>query len=158
MSQDEQKALIDGLRAQVSQMLAGLDQEAPIAAIVLFTVNAAKEKTFAKNNEVLSEATRRLPGCNVYAYHKRRPPAEGEPPRDNPEYIIYEDWETVRQFRRQWGSQHLKKFQYSVLDFIVGPPDLRWYYGWSDKRADERGPESSQEEWGERSPESSQEE
>ena len=126
MSQDQQKALIDGLRAQVSQMLAGLDQEAPIAATVFFKVNGAKEKIFARNNEVLADATRRLPGVNVYAYHKRRP-VEGEPPRKDPDYIIYEDWETVRQFRRQWESKHLKKFQYSVLDLIVGPPDLRWY-------------------------------
>ena len=131
MSRDQQRALIDNLRAQVSQMLEGLDQNAPIAAIVLFKVNRAKEETFARNNETLAEATRRLPGVNVYAYHKRRQ-APGEPPRPDPEYLIYEDWETVRQFRRQWESEHLKKFQYSVLDFIVGPPDLRWYYGWSD--------------------------
>ena len=136
MSQDQQRALIDGLRAQVSRMLEGLNQEQPIAAVVLFKVNKAKEGTFVRNNQALAEATRRLPGCNVYGYHGRRP-VEGQPPGANPEYLIYEDWETVRQFRRQWESDHLKKFQYSVLDFIVGPPDLRWYYGWSDQRADE---------------------
>ena len=123
MSRDQQKALIDNLRAQVSRMLDGLDQEMPIAATVLFNVNRAKEETFVRNNEVLAEATLKLPGVNVYAYHKRRQ-AEGESRRADPEYFIYEDWETVRQFRRQWDSDHLKKFQYSVLDFIVGPPDL----------------------------------
>ena len=134
MSRDQQKALIDNLRAQVSRMLDGLDQEMPIAATVLFNVNRAKEETFVRNNEVLAEATLKLPGVNVYAYHKRRQ-AEGESRRADPEYFIYEDWESVRQFRRQWDSDHLKKFQYSVLDFIVGPPDLRWYYGWSDAPA-----------------------
>ena len=136
MSQDQQTSPIDGLRAQVSRMLEGLDQEQPIAAIVLFQVNKAKEETFIRNNEALANATRRLPGVNVYAYHGRRP-VEGQPRGANPEYLIYEDWQTVRQFRRQWESDHLKRFQYSVGELIVGPPDLRWYYGWSDTTADE---------------------
>ena len=43
-------------------MLEGLNQEQPIAAVVLFKVNKAKEETFVGNNQALAEATRRLPG------------------------------------------------------------------------------------------------
>jgi quinol monooxygenase YgiN len=134
MSGDQQNAFIDNLRAQVSRMLDGLDQEEPIAATVVFNVSKATEDTFARNNEALAQATLKLPGVNVYAYHERRQ-TEGEPQGDNPEYLIYEDWETVRQFRKQWDSEHLKKFQFSVGDLIAGPPQLSWYYGWSDAGA-----------------------
>ncbi|MBC8029074.1 MAG: DUF1566 domain-containing protein [Pyrinomonadaceae bacterium] len=137
MSQDQQKAAIEELRTQVSRMLDGLDQEMPIAATVAFSVNKAKESIFARNNEVLALATLKLPGCNVYGYHERRQ-VEGEPIRDNPDYLIYENWETVRQFRKQWESEHLKKFQFSVGELIVGPPDLRWYFGWSSARTSGR--------------------
>jgi quinol monooxygenase YgiN len=133
MSEDPQKKMIDELRAQVSKMLKGLDPEMPIAATVAFMVNKEKEENFIRNSDKLTDGTRRLPGCNVFAYHERRP-AEGETPPDSNgiEYLIYEDWETVRQFEKQWDSEHLREFQYKVGPLIVGPPDLRWYYGWSD--------------------------
>lgn len=133
MSEDPQKKFIDELRARVSQMLEGLDQEMPIAATVAFMVNKAKEENFIRNSDKLTDGTRRLPGCNIFAYHERRPVDGETPPDDNAvEYLIYEDWETVRQFEKQWDSEHLQDFQYKVGDLILGPPDLRWYYGWSD--------------------------
>ena len=119
---------IDDLRAQVNKMLDSLDREIPISATVAFKVNPSKESTFVRNAGVLTEATRRLPGCNIFAYHKHRP-SNGS--SDAPQYLIYEDWETVRQFRTQWDSEHLKEFQYHILDLVIEPPDLRWYYGWS---------------------------
>ena len=73
MSQDPSKNPIDELRARVSQMLKGLDQEMPIAATVAFTVKAAKEQIFVRNSDKLTDGTRTLPGCNVFAYHERRP-------------------------------------------------------------------------------------
>jgi len=134
MPQDRENTFIDDLREQVSEMLNGLPQELPIAATVAFKVNNAKEDVFAGNAEVLADSTRRLPGCNVFAYHERRP-VEGDPPppADTVEYVIYENWESVKKFKAQWGSEHLKKFQYSVEDLIVGPPELKWYYGWTSK-------------------------
>jgi quinol monooxygenase YgiN len=119
---------IDELRAQVNEMLDSFDPEIPISATVAFKVNPATENTFIRNAEVLSDATRILPGCNVFAYHKRR---NGNGSAE-PEYLIYEDWETVRQFRAQWDSDHLKEFQHHLLPLVTEPPDLRWYYGWSD--------------------------
>jgi quinol monooxygenase YgiN len=131
MSEDPQKKFIDELRARVSQMLKNLDQEMPIAATVAFVVNKAKEENFIRNSDKLTEGTRRLPGCNIFAYHERRP-VDTALSGNTVEYLIYEDWETVKQFKRQWDSDHLKDFQYKVGPLITAQPDLRWYYGWSD--------------------------
>jgi quinol monooxygenase YgiN len=122
-----QPSPIDELRVQVNKMLDSFDPEIPISATVAFKVNPATENTFMRNAGVLTDATRMLPGCNIFAYHKRRDgKADGAP-----EYLIYEDWETVRQFRAQWDSDHLKEFQHTLLPLITELPDLRWYYGWS---------------------------
>src|ERR1051325_4352359 len=104
---------IDALRAEVTRMLDRLDSDSPIAAIVLFQVNRARENSFVKNADALAEGTRKLPGCNVFAYHERQPDQPGGGHGAAVEYLIYEDWETVGQFRAQWDSAHLKKFQYS---------------------------------------------
>lgn len=134
MSEDPQKEFIDELRARVSQMLKNLDQEMPIAATVAFVVDKAKEENFIRNSDKLTEGTRKLPGCNIFAYHERRP-VDGGPSGNTAEYLIYEDWETVREFTAQWDSHHLQDFQYKVGGLITAPPDLRWYYGWSDTTA-----------------------
>jgi quinol monooxygenase YgiN len=128
-----QRDPITELREAVTRMLNRLDQDAPISATVVFQVDGAKEGDFARNLEALSNATRRLSGANVFAYGERQPtdpPAHGG---SGPvEYVIYEDWETVEQFRKQWDSEHLQKFQAGVGGFLVAPPDLRFYRGWSD--------------------------
>ena len=114
-------------------MLNRLDQDAPISATVVFQVDGAKEGDFASNLEELSNATRRLSGANVFAYGERQPTEQPAPGSSGPvEYVIYEDWETVEQFRVQWDSQHLQKFQAGVGGFLVAPPDLRFYRGWSE--------------------------
>src|SRR5258708_34759014 len=119
---------IDQIRAQVSQLLDTIGPAVPISAIVLFKVNPAKENQFIANANLLTEATRRLPGVNVFSFQKAVVNA------DALEYLIYEDWETRDLFRRQWDSNHLKQFQYAVGDLIVAPPDLRFYYGWREYR------------------------
>ena len=129
MSQGQQPPSIDELRAQVSQMLDSLPANVPIAAIVLFEVNPAKEDGFIKNANALTEATRRLPGCNVFAFHKI---VKAGPASTGIEYLIYEDWQTRDLFRTQWDSDHLQRFQHAVGDLIVATPDLRFYFGWSD--------------------------
>jgi quinol monooxygenase YgiN len=134
MSQADPNKAIDEIRANVNRMLDRLDPRSPIAATVVFHVKRSKESKFVRNADALTEATRRLPGVNVFAYQKHQP-YKGEPaePADSVEYLIYEDWETVRQFRRQWDSEHLKKFQYSVLELLAGPPDLTFYRGWREE-------------------------
>src|SRR5215467_5566637 len=132
MPEDPLKEFIVELRARVSQMLKGFDQDAPIAATVAFLVHKDKEETFIRNSDKLTDATRRLPGCNVFAYHERRYEDGSKSSGDAVEYVIYEDWETVRQFTRQWESDHIHEFQDTLKPLIAGPPDLRWYYGWSD--------------------------
>ena len=123
---------IDGLRAEVTRMLDRLDPDSPIAATVLFQVSRSKENAFVRNADALAEGTRKLPGCNVFAYHERQGDQSGGGRGAAVEYLIYEDWETVGQFRAQWDSEHLKKFQYGVGDLLAGPPDLRFYHGWSE--------------------------
>jgi haloalkane dehalogenase len=119
---------IDEVRARVSRMLDSISPDTPIAAIVLFKVDRAKEVQFIENANVLTEATRRLPGVNVFSFHKA---LEID---DSLEYLIYEDWQTRDLFRTQWDSNHLKRFQYTVGDLVVTPPDLRLYYGWREYR------------------------
>jgi quinol monooxygenase YgiN len=144
MSQDEQKETIDGIRANVSQMLDSLDPQAPIGATVVFKVDKTKEDTFIKNASALAEATRRLPGCNLFVYQKHQP-YRGEPWATTAvEYLIYEDWESVEHFRAQWDSEHLKQFQYTVLELLVEPPDLTFYEGWSKNGAGSQLPRTGQ--------------
>jgi quinol monooxygenase YgiN len=122
--------LIDQLRAQVSQMLSSLPQAMPIAAIVIFHVDQTKEDQFKAMADALTEATRKLPGCNVFAFHK----AIQSKVANAVEYLIYEDWETTALFRPQWESEHLKAFQYNLGGLLVALPDLRFYYGWPEYR------------------------
>src|SRR2546423_12321109 len=77
---------IDDLRAEVNRMLNSLDQGIPIAAIVLFQVNGARESTFVKNADALTEATLKLPGANVFSYHKRQSARPGDPAA----HLLYE--------------------------------------------------------------------
>lgn len=140
MSQEKQTNPIDDLRAGVNRLLDTIDQASPIAATVLFKVNSARESTFLRNADLLQQATRKLPGCNVFAYHKRQLAETVQ----GPEYLIYEDWESVKLFRAQWDSEHLKTFQYSVVDLVVDLPDLRWYYGWSDVGTGAQVPQTGQ--------------
>lgn len=135
---------IDDLRAQVSRMLDTLDPGTPIAATVVFKVNRAKEAAFIKNSDALAEATRKLPGCNVFAYHEHKPWHDGQQQPGVVQYLIYEDWETVEFFRAQWDSGHLKQFQRTVGDLVVTLPDLNFYYGWSDFGAAGRVPKTGQ--------------
>src|SRR5437764_5198603 len=133
MAQDQQPPSIDQLRAQVSQMLDALPAQVPIGATVLFKVNPEKEGPFLQHANALTNATRRLPGCNVFAFHRA---VKTGAPSEGIEYLIYEDWQTRELFRTQWDSQHLQRFQHSVGDLIVAPPDLRFYYGWREYRTD----------------------
>jgi quinol monooxygenase YgiN len=126
------KPLIDQLRAQVSHMLSAAPQASPIAAIVIFQVDQAKEAQFRRMADALTEATRQLPGCNVFAFHR----APQSKVANAVEYLIYEDWETTAFFRTQWDSRHLKDFQYNLGGLMVALPDLRFYEGWREYRKD----------------------
>lgn len=122
---------IQEVRIQVLQMLETLQPGIPIAAIVLFKVDPSKESRFKQEADALTAATRRLPGCNVFAFHKATPPGPaGEPI----EYLIYEDWETRELFHTQWTSDHLQHFQSVVGDLVLAAPDLRFYNGWREYR------------------------
>lgn len=131
MNQAQQTASapsIDDLRAQFTAMLDAADPSVAIASIVLFQVDPAKESRFLANANTLTVATRRLRGCNVFAFHRAMDKSQGL------QYLIYEDWETLELFKVQWNSQHLKTFQYGVGELIVAAPDLRFYYGWREYR------------------------
>jgi haloalkane dehalogenase len=119
------------LRAQILRLLASLEPGIAIAAIVIFKVARAQERQFLEAADALTRATRRLPGCNVFAFHKTAQPAAAADPV---EYLIYEDWETRELFQVQWTSDHLERFQDVVGDFVTATPDLRFYYGWREYR------------------------
>jgi quinol monooxygenase YgiN len=108
-------------------------------------VNKEAEDTFKHNADELTAATRKLDGCIVFVY-SRHQPYEGEPPdAESVEYLIYEDWETVKQFKNQWESDHLKTFQNSVFALLTGPPDLTFYRGWLDAVGEAHLPKTGQE-------------
>ena len=112
-------------------MLDTLPPGIPLAAIVLFKVDPAQESRFRQEADRLTAATRKLPGCNVFAFHKATP---GGPAGEPIEYLIYEDWETRELFHTQWTSDHLKHFQSVVGDLVLAAPDLRFYNGWREYR------------------------
>jgi quinol monooxygenase YgiN len=145
MPQKPKSPSIDEIRASVSKMLDGLDPQSPTSATVVFKVTKTGEQTFNENAVTLAEATRKLPGCIVFQYQKHQP-YQGEPGEDPQavEYLIYEDWETVAQFRKQWDSEHLKKFQHSVFDLLAAPPDLTFYKGWPKSISGVRLPKTGQ--------------
>lgn len=118
---------IDDVRRMVSRMLDGLDPRQPISAIVLFQVDPAREDVFVSNLRALAGGTRRLPGLKIFSFHKRQPFAMADGAA--PQYLIYEEWKTVQQFRRQWDSEHLKSFQYGLGGLVVAAPDLRFFWG-----------------------------
>jgi quinol monooxygenase YgiN len=123
---------IQKLREQVSRMLDTLPPPTPVAATVVFKVDRAQEDEFVRNSDVLAAATRRLPGCSVFAYHEHKPWHEGQSEPGVVQFLIYENWQTRDLFRAQWDSDHLKKFQSLVGGWIKGLPDLNFYYGWSE--------------------------
>lgn len=143
MSQNPQNP-IDALREIVSKFLDNLDQKMPVAATVVFMVNPKKEKIFVKNSETLADATRRLEGCNIFAYHELLSWQKESAADSAVEYLIYENWESVKLFRRQWDSEHLKRFQYSVGELVLGMPVLKFHYGWSDTSRSGRVPKTGQ--------------
>jgi len=121
---EQQPSFLDELRSHVSKMLDSLDQDSPIAATVTFQVLRAKEGEFIQDAGALTEATRKLPGCERFDYYKA---IESRPSAEPVEYAISEAWKTVRQFKVQWESEHLRKFQQEVGGLISGQPDLRFY-------------------------------
>ena len=131
---------IQQIRDNVNKMLDTLDPQSPISATVVFKVKAEEERTMKKNLETLSKATLKLPGVVVFIY-KRHRPFKGEP-GENPkavEYLIFEDWETVEQFRAQWNSKHLHKFQDGVFELLTESPDVTFYKGYSGDSGDGSG-------------------
>src|SRR6476660_1484435 len=117
MSTQQQPKSIDEIRAEVSRMLDSLDPFMPISATVVFKVARNKESTFRANADALQEATRKLPGCNVFVYQKHKPLQGVE--TDPIEYLVYEDWQEVKLFRVQWDSEHIKRFQYTIGELVV---------------------------------------
>src|SRR2546423_12445159 len=147
MPKEPKESPIEEIRKHVKQMLDGLDHESPISAHVVFKVKKDSEDTFRTNADELTAATRKLEGC-IEFYITKHLPFEGElsPDGDSVEYRIVEDWETVRHFRKQWDSDHLKKFQNSVFALLAGPPDLRFYHGWAKGAAAAHLPKTGQKE------------
>ena len=113
-------------------MLDTLEPGIALAAIVIFKVDPAKERQFLDEADALTRATRRLPGCNVFAFHKAAQQGSAAEPI---EYLIYEDWQTRELFHTQWTSDHIKRFQDAVGDLVLAAPDLRFYYGWREYRS-----------------------
>jgi len=117
---------IEELREKVSRMLDRLDPDVPIGSTVVFKVRKAKEGTFEGQAAALADATQKLPGCKIFDFNRHQS-IYSDPVKDPLQFLIYEEWDTVRQFRVQWDSAHLKHFQAGVMDWVTEPPDLDFY-------------------------------
>src|SRR6266849_9167213 len=129
MATKAQSSLIDELRAQFTRLLDSVASQTPFSATVVFNVKRAKESTFTTNADVLTDATTQLDGLKIFDYQKLKPSRRVQDRAPAVDYIIYEAWESCEFFRKQWDSKHLRHFQNTVLDLIVGPPELRFYFG-----------------------------
>jgi len=130
--QPGEKSPIDVIRDSVNQMLNGRNPRSPISATVVFHVKKASEGEFKRNADVLTAATLKLPGVTEFGFKKHLPfNAEPGGPSDTVEYLIFENWETVEQFRAQWNSEHLHAFQNAVFAMLPpdSPPDVTFYEG-----------------------------
>jgi quinol monooxygenase YgiN len=119
---------IEELREKVSKMLDRLDPDMPIGSTVVFKVRKAKEGPFEGHAAVLADATQKLPGCKIFDFHRHQS-IYSDPMQDPMQFLIYEEWDTVKQFRVQWDSGHLKHFQAGVMDWVIEAPDLDFYIG-----------------------------
>jgi quinol monooxygenase YgiN len=124
MQQQQLPGTIDEIRRQVNEMLDQLGDEPPIAATVLFHVKQASVPQFQEMAGVLTEKTRRLDGMEQFLFHKHNCTPWKPDPASAITYLIYERWESVRYFRKQWNSRHLHHFQDNVFPLLAEPPGL----------------------------------
>lgn len=126
---------VDELHAQVLRMLATLDPEAPITVRTVLNVEPRNESILTHSIEVLFAATRTMTGSQRLSHHVRKifPPE----PSDKREHLIYEQWRSCAQFRRQWNSEHLIDFQDAVGDVVVPPTEVQFY---CDEETEELAP------------------
>src|SRR5258708_22306792 len=104
MPQSDYDQALAELRAQVSKMLAKMDQKTPLAAAVVFKVKKDKEGALKKGAADLGAATRSMAGNNLFAFHRHKSIQPDSPPLDYVQYLIYEEWESVATFKPQWDS------------------------------------------------------
>jgi quinol monooxygenase YgiN len=124
------KQSIEQLGADVAQMLDRLDPQSSIGSTVVFQVHKTKEGVFEHNAAALTDATLKLPGCRVFGFHRHQS-VFPDAPVDPVQFLIYEEWDTVRHFRTQWNSAHLRQFQIGVFDLLKSPVALDFYTGTS---------------------------
>src|SRR6266481_1201481 len=128
-----QTANIEGLGAQVASLLSSLDPNTPVVAIGIFQVDRKQDAVFLDDVSALSRTSRSQPGCNAYSLHKNVETSGSS----QVEYLIHEDWQSVRALRAQWNSQHLQEFLDSLGVVLVSAPDLRFYFGTNESRKPE---------------------
>ncbi|MGC2696629.1 MAG: DUF1566 domain-containing protein [Candidatus Angelobacter sp.] len=125
MSQSQQT--MNQQREQVSQMLQAMDPNSPIAATTIFRVNRDQQSAFERIAADLVTATLSMQGVEIFDYLSKASlqPRSGSSPAL--QYLIYEKWNSVSDYLRQWNSDHFMKFQSAVLDMVNDPPVLTYY-------------------------------
>jgi quinol monooxygenase YgiN len=122
---------IDKVRADVNKMLDGLNQDTPIGSTVGLTAHKDKEADFEKLAEALTTATLKLPGCKEFGFHRDIPIQPDPNAAPQVKHLIYENWDSVRQFRVQWNSTHLTDFQNAVFPLLLNF-ELKFHGGTED--------------------------
>jgi quinol monooxygenase YgiN len=124
---------IDQTRAAVSQMLTDLKPDASIGSTVALYVLKDREADFEKLADKLTIATRKLPGCLEFGFHRDIPIQPDPATAQQVQHLIYEQWDSVRNFVVQWDSEHLKDFQYTVLPMLANF-ELKFHGGFEEPR------------------------
>ena len=112
---------------QISRILDGMDANSSISATTVFKVSNEERDNFERLAGTLVAATTRMSGVSVFDFlaHLSAQPHSSR----LLQYLIYEKWENVSSYRKQWNSDHFKKFQSAVANTVADPPVLSFYQG-----------------------------
>ena len=110
---------------QISRILDGMDANSSISATTVFKVSNEERDNFERLAGTLVAATTRMSGVSVFDFlaHLSAQPHSSR----LLQYLIYEKWENVSSYRKQWNSDHFKKFQSAVANTVADPPVLSFY-------------------------------
>ncbi|PYP83971.1 MAG: hypothetical protein DMG65_23310 [Candidatus Angelobacter sp. Gp1-AA117] len=112
---------------QVSRILDGMDPNSPISATTVFKVSNEERDNFERLAGTLVAATMRMSGVSVFDFLTHLSVQSHS--SHLLQYLIFEKWENVSAYRKQWNSDHFKQFQSAVANAVAEPPVLSFYQG-----------------------------
>lgn len=111
-------------RPRVFAFLDSLMPGTKVVETVTLPVSKQKEPVFRRYLEELIRESKAVPGLTMFDFYTR----EGSQ-ADTAEYFLHEVWQSPAGLRKQWESQHLRRFQERMRNeaLLTGASDLRFY-------------------------------